>query len=135
MNIIGKWVVSSVLSFDGGDFKWLTEEEASLKEDFDARTFAMIMDFMPDGTVRTMMKIPDGMSQEKIDEALEEGYERDGDCFVIKKEEWKEEDGKILYNSGIQGQFSGEEVSPWAEITQEENGEITFMNFYRMKKM
>ena len=95
MNIIGKWVVSSVLSFDGGDFKWLTEEEASLKEDFDARTFAMIMDFMPDGTVRTMMKIPDGMSQEKIDEALEEGYERDGDCFVIKKEEWKEDAGAV----------------------------------------
>ena len=42
---------------------------------------------------------------------------RDG-MVVISTNSWKTEDGKNYYNTGIQGEVLGEEVSPWQEIVE-----------------
>ena len=135
MNIIGKWEVSAVISFVDGDMKWVTKEEAANIEDFDTSMFAPIMEFTPDGTILNLMKIPDDMTQEQIDGAISEGMERVDDYLITQKQTWKEEDGKLLYNTEIEGEILGEEVSPWAEITVDDNGEITMMEMFRLKKL
>ncbi|MDD6799783.1 MAG: hypothetical protein PUE85_05125 [Firmicutes bacterium] len=135
MNIIGRWGVSAVMSFADGDFKWVTEEESANIEDFDTSTFSQVMEFTPDGKLLNMIKIPENTPQEEIDNAVSAGMTRVDDYLVTGQQEWKEEDGKILYNSGVQGEVLGEEVSPWAEIAVDDNGEITVMEMIRMKKL
>ena len=86
---------------------------------------------------RTMTwKIPEGMSQEEIDKLIsEEDMERVDDYLVIATHQWKEDDGRFLYNTKIEGEIFGEEVSPWSEILVDDNGEITVADMIRMKKM
>ena len=36
--------------------------------------------------------------------------------LVYEKHPWKEEDGKVLFDSGMKGEVFGEAVSPWVEI-------------------
>ena len=74
-------------------------------------------------------------SQSAIDEAVSRGAVVAGDFLAMEKREWKEDGGKILYNTQIVGEFLGEEVSPWAEITEDENGEITMMEMIRLKRV
>lgn len=135
MKYIGKWEVSAALSFVDGEIKWVTREEANDIEDFDLSLFSPIMEFAPDGTVLTLYRIPEGMPQEEIDEAVSRGAVVAGDFLAMEKREWKEDGGKILYNTQIVGEFLGEEVSPWAEITEDENGEITMMEMIRLKRI
>ena len=68
-------------------------------------------------------------------EAISRGAVVAGDFLAMEKREWKEDGGKILYNTQIVGEFVGEEVSPWAEITEDENGEITMMEMIRLKRV
>ena len=69
--------------------------------------------FNDNGTVETIMPIPEGATAEE----LEDVEIRDG-MAVIDTKQWKNEDGKNLYNSEIQGEVLGEEVSPWIEIKE-----------------
>lgn len=133
MNLIGKWEVSAVLSALDGEMKWITREEADGMEDFDLSMFDPITEFTEDGVVLTLFRIPEKMPQEEIDNAISEGMERTGDFLVTGKQEWKEENGKFLYNTEIEGAIFDEEVSPWVEIPEDENGEITLMGMLRMK--
>ena len=133
MNLIGKWEVSAVLSALDGEMKWITREEADGMEDFDLSMFDPITEFTEDGVVLTLFRIPEKMPQEEIDNAISEGTERTGDFLVTGKQEWKEENGKFLYNTEIEGAIFDEEVSPWVEIPEDENGEITLMGMLRMK--
>ena len=135
MDIIGKWEVSSILSFGENGPEWLTPDEARQKEDFDESILNMFAEFMPDGTLRYMIKLPENVPQEELDNAVASGAEVVGDYLVTQKSEWKEENGKYLFNSQIEGEIFGEEVSPWAEISVDDNDEITVMDLYRMKKM
>lgn len=134
MNIIGMWEVSAIMSYDNDQFVWLTQEEAQNKEDYDSRMFSSVTEFMPDGTVRNMMKIPPEMTQAEIDEAVSEGMELVGDFIVTEKREWKEENGTLFYNSNIQGTVFDEDIDPWTEIVVEDNGEITIMEMMKMKR-
>lgn len=74
-------------------------------------------------------------SQSAIDEAVSRGAVVAGGFLAMEKHEWKEDGRKILYNTQIVGEFLGEEVSPWAEITEDENGEITMMEMIRLKRV
>lgn len=135
MNLVGKWEVSAVTTWVGDDLKWATREEASRMEDCNLSIFDTVMEFTDSGEVRTLARIPAGMSQEELDEARAQGEEIDGDFFVGEKHPWKEENGKIFYHTGAEGTFLDEEVSPWDEIIVEENGEITVLGMMRMKRM
>ena len=135
MNIIGKWEVAAVMSLVDGDFRMVTRDEAENIEDFDTSIFESVLEFTPDGKLLNLMKIPEGATKEQINEAVSAGMEFAGDYLITKKQDWKEEDGKVLFDSEIQGEILGEEVSPWAEIKFDDNGEFTMMDMLRFKKM
>ncbi len=134
MNPIGQWKVSALLSAADGEMKWVTREEAEKIEDFDLSMFDAITEFRPDGTVCDLIRIPQGTPQAEIDKAVAEGCEVAGDCIVAGKHAWKEEDGKILYNTNITGEIFDEELSPWAEIEADADGDITLMGLLRLTR-
>ncbi len=119
MNPVGKWKVKEVISFNENfEMVWKTIDElaASASEDDDNSVSVYqnsITVFNDNGTVETIMPIPEGATAEE----LEDVEIRDG-MAVIDTKQWKNEDGKNLYNSEIQGEFLGEEVSPWIEIKE-----------------
>ena len=110
MNIIGKWEVSAIMSFVDGEIKFVNRAKAEDIEDFDTKMFDVVTEFLPDGVVRDMMKIPEGMSQEEIDKLISgEDMERVDDYLVIATHQWKEDDGRFLYNTKIEGEIFCEE--------------------------
>ena len=119
MNPVGKWKVKEVISFNENfEMVWKTIDElaASASEDDDNSVSVYqnsITVFNDNGTVETIMPIPEGATAEE----LEDVRIRDG-MAVIDTKQWKNEDGKNLYNSEIQGEVLGEEVSPWIEIKE-----------------
>lgn len=119
MNPVGKWKVKEVISFNENfEMVWKTIDElaASASEDDDNSVSVYqnsITVFNDNGTVDTIMPIPEGATAEE----LEDVEVRDG-MAVIDTKQWKNEDGKILYNSEIHGEVLGEEVSPWIEIKE-----------------
>ena len=119
MNPVGKWKVKEVISFNENfEMVWKTIDElaASASEDDDNSVSVYqnsITVFYDNGSVETIMPIPEGATAEE----LEDVEIRDG-MAVIDTKQWKNEDGKNLYNSEIQGEVLGEEVSPWIEIKE-----------------
>ena len=137
MDICGLWKVREMHLVTPDGEKVFTAD-SQVDNDMYAEIVQMckyIMEFAPDGTVLTLYRIPEGMPQEEIDEAVSRGAVVAGDFLAMEKREWKEDGGKILYNTQIVGEFLGEEVSPWAEITEDENGEITMMEMIRLKRV
>jgi len=46
---------------------------------------------------------------------------KDGSA-TLQRMSWKEEDGKILYNMGDEGEIDGEAVDPWQVVEFDEDG-------------
>ena len=119
MNPVGKWKVKEVISFNENfEMVWKTIDElaASASEDDDNSVSVYqnsITVFNDNGTVETIMPIPEGATAEEL-----EDVEISDGMAVIDTKQWKNEDGKNLYNSEIQGEVLGEEVSPWIEIKE-----------------
>lgn len=136
MSIIGKWKVKEMIctSDDSLEMKPI-EELLADDEDGDIRSAAaMIIEFTEDGKALTLMPIPAEATQEEIDEAVNSGELVIRDGFIVEESEWREEDGHFLYNTKIEGEAFGEEVSPWAELKLDENGEIDFQDIYKLKR-
>lgn len=58
-----------------------------------------------------------------------------GGYLITEKSEWKE-DGKFkMLESGIEGEILDEEISPWLDITVEENDEINTYGLLHMQHM
>lgn len=134
MNPIGQWKVSAVLSAADGEVKWVTREEAEKIEDFDLSMFDAITEFRPDGMACDLIRIPQGTPQAEIDKAVAGGREVAGDCIVAGKHAWTEKDGKLLYNTNITGEILGEELSPWIEIEEYADGDITLIGLLRLTR-
>ena len=64
------------------------------------------------------------MPQEEIDRAAAAGQVQlfDNRTMIVDQKAWKEENGKFYHDSGIHGEVLGEEVSPWMEITETDDG-------------
>ena len=123
MELIGKWKVREVMSFDlDSGMVWKTLDQLAASENADEDSIdkyrKTVMDFNGDGTVETLMPVPEDFTQEQRAQLEDEGIKiRDG-MAVISVEQWKCEDGKNLYNTGISGEVLGEEVSSWTEINE-----------------
>ena len=125
MNLVGIWKVKD--SF----------QECMDNEEMDDETKSFLSAgfvFEPDGLFKIVMDIPEGIPQEKIDQAVAAGEIRlfDSRSMIVEEHPWKEEDGKYYYDSGIQGEVLGEPVSSWMEIQETEDG-IEWMT-YRLVK-
>ena len=66
-----------------------------------------------------VVPIPEGVSQEQIDQAVASGQiDLYGDRFMaLEKHPWKVEGGKLMIDTGAKGEVFGEAVSPWTEAT------------------
>ena len=128
MNLIGKWKIAASLQYnDEGKQVWRTVEEIAADPEtdpFDLDMYQSVFVFGEDGFVRTIVALPEGTPQEEIDAAVEAGeielYEPG--FIAMEKTPWKEENGKMFYDSGVEGEVLGEKTDPWTEIIPTDDG-------------
>ncbi|MBR6101869.1 MAG: hypothetical protein IKP95_05540 [Ruminococcus sp.] len=142
MDIIGKWKIAESMRFLEVDGKlervWQKAEDIIADESLDESDKQMLyadIYFVEGGEVQWVLPIPEGASQEEIDAAVAAGEITlfDDKHFVISSNSWKEEDGKLLFNTGIHGTILDEAVNPWDEIKDEGNGMIGIMMYHLAK--
>ena len=76
-------------------------------------------EFAEDGVLNTLMFVPEDMREEAAKHGAvvrEDGY------TAIESTVWKEENGKIYYDTKIEGEVLGEKVDSFAEIPVTEDG-------------
>jgi hypothetical protein len=135
----GKWVVAETMQFneDKCILEWKKVEDILSKGEMD-REMTMLMKtmvlFQEDGTIEFLCPLPEGVSQEEIDAAIAAGQLKlkDG-MMVMDQKHWKEEEGRILTDTGAKGEVLGEQVGPWEEL-KEVGGSMIEMMLYRLKK-
>ncbi|MBR3298389.1 MAG: hypothetical protein IKI64_04215 [Clostridia bacterium] len=140
MDIIGKWRVCAMRRMGENGLEWAPAEtlleEAKAEQDKDSiMLLNALYVFEPDGRVITAMKLPEGVSREEIEQAVAAGQiELYGeDRFTTgETQEWKLEDGKLMYDTGISGEVLGEPVSSWVEIEEVDGAiELPLMRLIR----
>ncbi len=112
---------------DDGD-PWKTVEEALSMESLDSDMKQFLEGrflFDEDGRVKVILPIPEGATQEEIDEAVARGIIEvyDKTSMVGGAYQWKTEDGKVYVDSG----FKGAEHD-WCEVT-ETDGMLDFLMY------
>ena len=138
-SITGKWTIAETMQFNEEkcSLEWAKVEDILSKGDLDRET-AMLLNtvviFQEGGTIDFLCPLPDGVSQEEINAALAAGQLKlkDG-MMIMDAKHWKEEDGKILTDTGARGEVLGEQVGPWVEL-KEVDGDMIEMMMYRLKK-
>ncbi len=141
MDMKGLWKITHMLYIgDDGKTKWETMEEFQKRnaEDPDAALFAsMTLVFGEDGSVLQTVPLPEDLTEDEIREMVDSGeIELYGeDRAVLEKRRWKEEGGKALYDTGVEGTVGETAVSPWIEILPLEGGgvEIQSMRLCRVE--
>ena len=76
-------------------------------------------EFAEDGVLNTLMFVPEEMRGEAAKHGAvvrEDGY------AAVESTVWKEENGKIYYDTKIEGEVLGEKVDSFAEIPVTEDG-------------
>ncbi|MBO4277674.1 MAG: hypothetical protein J5925_04700 [Clostridia bacterium] len=150
--IVGRYTVVKAMAFVNGEFDLFTREEAEAdiekriaageaEEDEKAdtlRAFDSVTEFTADHKVIEWMKLPEGVSQSEIEEAVKAGEinaVKDG-YFSMAEKEWKALDGKYYYDSGEERELFGEKQSSWDEIKFDEEGLMIFASgMVRLKKI
>lgn len=152
--IVGKYAIYKVMSCVDGNFDLFTKDE--IRAYYDKKTasgeiddgeedvrnealamFDSFVEFTDDNRLVSWYKLPDGVGEDEIKAALAEGEisdYRDGYAVVDKVKEWKSVGGKYYYNSGSTAIIMGEAVSPWKELTTDEDGCISFADGLMMLK-
>ena len=134
MNLIGKWQIAELLQFD--DEKgmiWTKASDLLTSEDVDkdmqmmAKTVAL---FEENGELFLLSPIPEGVSQQEIDEAVAAGeiQLRDGQ-MITGQHHWKVENGKNMTDTGMEGEVLGEKVGPWEEVKEIDEHTVEIMMF------
>ena len=147
--IVGRYEVAKACSVIGDDFRLCTraEIEAEMKRMQDAgeepdddmlSAFSAIVEISADHKIYQWMKLPDGVSDEDIKEAIEAGEitaVKDG-YFCLGSNEWKCLDGKYYYDTKEHREVFGEIRSPWDELTFDEEGLLNFgSGMMKLKRM
>ena len=114
MNIIGKWKIKEFRIPTPDGVQVFTPD--TLPEDEDYTDYAQmartLTEFLPDGRMDTLMPVP----EEMLEQVQSEGMEMRDGFAVIKSAAWKEQDGRVFFDSGITGEVLGETVDPFMEI-------------------
>ena len=138
MELIGKWQIAEITQFDEEKgMVWAKTSDLLAREDVDeeilmfAKTAVV---FEEDGNLLFMSPIPEGVSQEEINEAVAAGELKMRDGLMITEEKhWKVENGKYMTDTGAEGEVLGEKVGPWEELKQIDDNTIELMMF-RLQK-
>ncbi len=131
MNIVGKWKVAKVGVFDMDEgMQMKTLEQLMAMEDTEEilESKEMAQSIFLWVTAKTL-QLRAIMPPEAVEEAKAAGEEipfnKDG-SVTIQRMPWKEENGKILYNMGEEGEIDGEEIDPWKVAEFDEDGVLVF---------
>ena len=149
--IEGMYEVAKAISVIGDGFGFFTraEVEADLNKRIEAGTcdeyeaadalglFNAMIEFTADRKVITWMKVPEGVSEEEMKEALESGEIKGikNGYFYTDASAYKSVGGKFYYDSGSESEIFGEKQSPWIELTCDEDGLLNFTGMMKLKKI
>ena len=121
MDIRGVWKVKEVHVPTPDGEKVFTPDNPPEDERFEGAVEMMQYrtEFAEDGVLNTLMFVPEEMREEAAKHGAvvrEDGY------AVVESTVWKEENGKIYYDTEIEGEVLGEKVDSFAEIPVTEDG-------------
>lgn len=144
MNYIGKWTFHSIGNMDENDKlvylsaeEYLkspmpyideTDEEAVADEMKERKTMiGTMLKVCENGEMYTLVPLPEGVTQEEVDEAVNAGAIKLMDGMIVDgPKSWEERSGEFWYDSGIEGEVFGEKADPWVKGS-DENG---FINIF-----
>ena len=121
MDIRGVWKVKEVHVPTPDGEKVFTPDNPPEDERFEGAVEMMQYrtEFAEDGTLNTLMFVP----EDKRCEAAKHGaVVREDGYAAVESTVWKEENGKIYYDTEIEGEVLGEKVDSFAEIPVTEDG-------------
>ena len=121
MDVRGVWKVKEVHVPTPDGEKVFTPDNPPEDERFEGAVEMMQYrtEFAEDGTLNTLMFVP----EDKRGEAAKHGaVVREDGYAVVESTVWKEENGKIYYDTEIEGEVLGEKVDSFAEIPVTEDG-------------
>ena len=121
MDIRGIWKVKEVRVPTPDGTKVFTPDNPPADERFEgsAELMQCRTEFAEDGVLNTLMFVPEDMREEAAKHGAvvrEDGY------AAVESTVWKEENGKIYYDTKIEGEVLGEPVDPFSEIPVTEDG-------------
>jgi len=125
MDIRGIWKVKEVRVPTPDGTKVFTPDNPPEDERFEssAEFLQYRMEFAEGGVLNTLMFVPEEMREEAAKHGAvvrEDGY------APIESTVWKEENGKIYYDTKIDGEVLGEKVDSFAEIPVTEDGRLLY---------
>ena len=125
MDIRGIWKVKEVRVPTPDGTKVFTPDSPPEDERFEssAEFLQYRMEFAEGGVLNTLMFVPEEMREEAAKHGAvvrEDGY------APIESTVWKEENGKIYYDTKIEGEVLGEKVDSFAEIPVTEDGRLLY---------
>ena len=138
--LVGRWKVVRSLNFFSAELETkeqvreaLEKQKAdgTLPEDYDIQkslqVFDAFVDFTDDYKVYFWTKLPDGVSQEDVQEAIKAGeiVAAEGDYFVGEVKEGKAVNGQYYFNTREHREVFGEVKSPWDKVEIAPDGTIT----------
>ena len=121
MDVRGVWKVKEVHVPTSDGEKVFTPDNPPEDERFEGAVEMMQYrtEFAEDGTLNTLMFVP----EDKRCEAAKHGaVVREDGYAAVESTVWKEENGKIYYDTEIEGEVLGEKVDSFAEIPVTEDG-------------
>lgn len=121
MDIRGIWKVKEIRVPTPDGVKVFTPDNPPQEERFEgsAELMGYRTEFAEDGVLNTLMFVPEEMRQE----AAKQGVEvREDGYAAVESTVWKEENGKIYYDTKIEGEVLGEKADSFAEIPVTEDG-------------
>ena len=143
MDYIGNWVFDSIgMPDDEKGFVYLsgdeylaspmpyideTDEEA-VQDEMNERkkTIGMQVKVCEDGKLYLLMPLPEGVSREEVDKAVSAGVITLLDGMMADRPmAWKERNGELWYDTGIEGEVFGEKADSWVKAI-DKDGYFTF---------
>ena len=121
MDIRGIWKVKEAHIPTPEGVRIFTPDTPPTEDRFDgfAEMMQYLTEFADGGVLNTLMFVP----EDKREEAAKHGaVVREDGYAAVESTVWKEENGKIYYDTKIEGEVLGEKVDPFAEIPVTEDG-------------
>lgn len=150
MNYVGIWKFHSIGTFGEESLEYMNAEEylkapmpyidESDPEAVDdeiaerKKVIGTCIEICEDGNLYMLIPLPEGVSQEEIDEAIAEGMIslRNG-MMCDSPMKWEDRNGEFWLDTAISGEVFGEAADTWAK-TIDDNGYFNFMNIRFVKE-
>lgn len=99
-----------------------TDEEAVADEMKERKmSIGTRIEVCEDGKLYILAPLPEGVTQEEVDEAVKAGQvELRHGAISAGAMAWEERDGKLWFDSGIEGEVFGEKADPWVSASEDE---------------